>query len=140
MTEIETFRGGVFPWEIDIMGHMNVRFYTAKFDEATVQMFGMLGLTIAYFKEQDRAMAAVHQTMTYRRELLAGELVVVKTEILDVDDKKIRFVHNMYECLSGDEASKCETTGVHIDRTLRRSTPIPEHIRQKALEWGEAQS
>ena len=51
MTDIETFRGGVFPWEIDIMGHMNVRFYTAKFDEATVQMFGMLGLTIAYFKE-----------------------------------------------------------------------------------------
>ena len=96
MMEIETFRGGVFPWEIDIMGHMNVRFYTAKFDEATVQMFGMLGLTIAYFKEQDRAMAAVHQTMTYRRELLAGELVVVKTEILDVDDKKIRFVHNTF--------------------------------------------
>ena len=81
MTETVTFRGGVFPWEIDIMGHMNVRFYTAKFDEATVQMFGMLGLTIAYFKEQDRAMAAVHQTTTYRRELLAGELVVVKTEI-----------------------------------------------------------
>ena len=140
MTEIETFRGGVFPWEIDIMGHMNVRFYTAKFDEATVQMFGMLGLTIAYFKEEDRAMAVVCQTTTYRRELLAGELVVVKTKILDVGDKKIRFVHKMYECLSGDEASTCETTGVHIDRTLRRSTPLPEHIRQKALEWGEARS
>ena len=52
-------------------------------------------------------MASVHQTMTCRPELLPGELVVVKTEILDVDDKKIRFVHNMYEYLSGDEASKC---------------------------------
>ena len=140
MTEIEKFRGGVFPWEIDVMGHMNVRFYTAKFDEATVQMFGMLGLTIAYCKEQEREMAAVHQTMTYRRELLAGGLVVVKTEILDVDDKKIRFVHIMYECLSGDEASKCETMGVQIDRMLRWSTPIPKHIGQKALERGEAQS
>ena len=85
-------------------------------------------------------MAAVHQTTTYRRQLSAGELVAVKTEILDLDAKKIRFVHKMYECLSGDEASTCETTGVHIDRTLRRSTPFPEHIRQKALEWGEAQS
>ena len=85
-------------------------------------------------------MASVHQTMTCRPELLPGELVVVKTEILDVDDKKIRFVHNMYGYLSGDEATKCETTGVHIDRTLRRSTPVPEHIRQKALEWGEVQS
>ena len=69
-----------------------------------------------------------------------GTIVVVKTKILDVGDKKIRFVHKMYECLSGDEASTCETTGVHIDRTLRRSTPFPEHIRQKALEWGEARS
>ena len=27
MTETVTFCGGVFPWEIDIMGHMNVRLY-----------------------------------------------------------------------------------------------------------------
>tara|TARA_Y100000766_G_C18885569_1_gene595674 strand:- start:393 stop:545 length:153 start_codon:yes stop_codon:yes gene_type:complete len=46
---LETFRGGVFPWEIDIMGHMNVRYYTSKHDEATLQFFGALGLTVAYF-------------------------------------------------------------------------------------------
>ena len=27
---LETFRGGVFPWEIDVMGHMNVRVYVEK--------------------------------------------------------------------------------------------------------------
>ena len=80
---IETFRGGVFPWEIDIMGHMNVRHYTAKYDDATLQLFGALGLTVAYFKEQDRGMAAVQQNTTYGRELLAGDLIEIKSEILE---------------------------------------------------------
>jgi acyl-CoA thioester hydrolase len=133
----ETFRGGVFPWEIDIMGHMNVRHYTAKFDDATLQLFGALGLTVAYFKEQDRGMAAVQQNTTYGRELLAGDLIEVKSEILEAGERKIRFLHRMYECLSGDEASTCEITGVHIDRTLRRSTPFPAHIHEKALEMSK---
>jgi acyl-CoA thioester hydrolase len=133
----ETFRGGVFPWEIDIMGHMNVRYYTAKFDDATLQLFGALGLTVAYFKGQDRGMAAVQQNTTYGRELLAGDLIEVKSEILEVGKRKIKFLHRMYECLSGDEASTCEITGVHIDRMLRRSTPFPAQIREKALEMSE---
>ena len=131
---IETFRGGVFPWEIDIMGHMNVRHYTAKYDDATLQLFGALGLTVAYFKEQDRGMAAVQQNTTYGRELLAGNLIEIKSEILEAGERKIKFLHRMYECLGGDEASTCEITGVHIDRTLRRSTPFPAHIHEKALE------
>ena len=134
MAEFETFRGGVFPWEIDIMGHMNIRFYMGKYDDATVQFFGMLGLTIAYFKEEDKGMAAVLQNVIYRRELVAGDLIVVKSEILEVGERKIRFIHRMYECLSGDVASTCETTGVHIDKTLRCSSLFPEHISQKALE------
>lgn len=131
---IETFRGGVFPWEIDIMGHMNVRHYTAKFDDATLQLFGALGLTVAYFKEQDRGMAAVQQNTTYGRELLAGDLIEIRSEIVEAGERKIKFLHRMYECLSGDEASACEITGVHIDRTLRRATPFPAHIHEKAVE------
>ena len=34
-TAIETYRGVVYPWQMDHMGHMNVRFYSARFDEAT---------------------------------------------------------------------------------------------------------
>ncbi len=133
----ETFRGSVFPWEIDIMGHMNVRYYTAKYDDATLQLFGALGLTVAYFKEQDRGMAAVQQNTTYGRELLAGDLIAIKSEILEAGERKIKFLHRMYECLSGDEASTCEITGVHIDRTLRRSTPFPTHIHEKSLEMSK---
>jgi len=30
-----TYRGIVYPWHCDHMGHMNVMWYVAKFDEAT---------------------------------------------------------------------------------------------------------
>lgn len=130
----ETYRGGTMPWEIDIMGHMNVRYYTSKYDDATMQFFGKLGLTIAYFKDHDRGMAAVQQNITYGRELLAGDLIEIRSEVLEVGQKKVRFLHRMFETLSGDEASTSEITGVHIDRSLRRSTPFPEEIYKKALE------
>jgi len=30
-----TYRGLVYPWHCDHMGHMNVMWYTGKFDEAS---------------------------------------------------------------------------------------------------------
>ena len=41
----ETFRGVVYPWHLDHMGHMNVQFYTARFDEATGGEFVKFCLT-----------------------------------------------------------------------------------------------
>jgi hypothetical protein len=40
-----TYRGVVYPWQCDHMGHMNVMWYVGKFDEATWQSLSMLGLT-----------------------------------------------------------------------------------------------
>ena len=131
---ITLWRGSCNQWDCDEMGHMNVRYYTAKYDEATLQLFGALGLTVAYFRDQDRGMAAVQQNTTYARELLAGDLVAITSEILEIGERKIQFRHTMVECLTGDIASTCQITGVHIDRTMRRSTAFPDHIRTKALE------
>ena len=34
-----TYRGTIYPWHCDHMGHMNVMWYVGKFDEATWQFF-----------------------------------------------------------------------------------------------------
>jgi acyl-CoA thioester hydrolase len=39
-----TYRGIVYPWYCDHMGHMNVMWYAGKFDEACWQLLAMLGL------------------------------------------------------------------------------------------------
>ena len=67
-----TYRGVVYPWQCDHMGHMNVMWYVGKFGEATWQFFSTFGLTPSFLREQGRGMAAVQQNITYKRELRAG--------------------------------------------------------------------
>ena len=55
---IETYRGAVYPWHCDHMGHMNVMWYVGKFDEATWNLFAAMGVTAAFLKENQRGMAA----------------------------------------------------------------------------------
>ena len=49
-----TYRGAVYPWHCDQMGHMNVMWYVGKFDEGTWNLFSRVGLTPSFFREHDR--------------------------------------------------------------------------------------
>ena len=57
-----TYRGTVYPWQCDHVGHMNVMWYVGKFDEATWNLIARLGLTPSYLRESGRGMAAVSRT------------------------------------------------------------------------------
>lgn len=69
--EEATYRGTVYPWQCDHVGHMNIMWYAGKFDEANWNFFARLGLTPSYLRTSGRGMAAVQQNISYRRELLA---------------------------------------------------------------------
>lgn len=132
MAEALTYRGTIYPWQCDHVGHLNVMWYVGKFDEATWNLFNGLGVTPTYMREQSRGMAAVQQNISYKRELLAGDVIEVRTRVLEVRDKVIRFVHTMYNGENGEVAAVCELTGVHMDRQARRSCPFPAAIRAAA--------
>ena len=83
---IESFRGHVLNSQCDLMGHMNVQFYTGKFDEATWHLFSMVGLTNSYFKAENRGMAAVKQTTEYKAEAVAGDLLVCRSRFLEISN------------------------------------------------------
>ncbi|MGH9642004.1 MAG: thioesterase family protein [Terriglobales bacterium] len=55
--QIITARGVVYPWQCDHMGHMNVMWYTGKFDEASWHLFGHVGLTPSYLRDHKLARA-----------------------------------------------------------------------------------
>ena len=77
-------------------------------------------------------MAAVQQNITYKREVLAGDIVEVQSHILEIRDKAMRFAHEMRDGQTGDMVALCELTGVHIDRLARKSCPLPEAVRTSA--------
>src|SRR5688572_30028009 len=125
---VETYRGAIYPWHCDQMGHMNVMWYVGKFDEATWNLFATMGVTIAFLKENRRGMAAVQQNIAYKRELYAGETVVVRSAFLEVRDKLAKFVHEMRNAVTDELAATCVLTGVHIDAVTRKSCAFPPEI------------
>jgi acyl-CoA thioester hydrolase len=128
---LETYRGAVYPWHCDHMGHMNVMWYVGKFDEATWNLFAALGVSAAFLKTQRRGMAAVQQNITYKRELIAGDTVAVRSAFLEVRDKAAKFVHEMRNAVSGEISAICVLTGVHIDAQTRKSCPFPAEIVER---------
>jgi acyl-CoA thioester hydrolase len=114
------------------MGHMNVMWYVGKFDEATWNLFAEMGVTAAFLKANQRGMAAVQQNITYRRELVAGDTVAVRSAFIEVREKVAKFVHEMRNAVTGEIAAICVLTGVSMDARTRKSCPFPEDILARA--------
>ena len=128
-----TYRGVVYPWQCDHMGHMNVMWYVGKFDEATWNLMAGIGLTGEYLRANGRGMAAVEQQISYKRELLAGATLIITSEILEMRDKAIRFRHVMRDG-DGDVAAESIITGVHIDTGRRKACAFERVVRERTAE------
>lgn len=133
-----TYRGAVYPWHCDHVGHMNVMWYVGKFDEATWNLFQRVGITPAYLRGNQRGMAAVDQHIEYKRELKAGDVVSVRSEVLELGDKKIRFRHEMVNEDTGAVAAVTTLLGVHMDTQARKACPFPAELVEKARAFAPA--
>jgi acyl-CoA thioester hydrolase len=107
---------------------MNVMWYVGKFDEATWNLFALFGVTPSWLREQNRGMFAVQQNITYKRELRAGDIVSVRSGVLEIREKVVRFFHEMTNEGTGEVSAVTVLTGVHIDSQTRKSCPLPEEI------------
>jgi acyl-CoA thioester hydrolase len=126
-----TYRGTVYPWHCDHMGHMNVMWYVGKFDEATWQFFAMLGMSSSLLRSTNRGMAAVEQNIIYKRELMAGDLVSIHSAVVEIKDKSLRFSHEMTKEDTGEVAATTTLTAVHLDTVTRRACAFAPEIRER---------
>ena len=127
-----SYRGTVYPWQCDHVGHMNIMWYVGKFDEANWNLFARVGLTPTYLRHSGCGMAGVQQNITYVSELLAGDIVEVKSVLLEIRDKSIRFRHKMRNAETGEIAASCEIIAVHLDRQARKAIAFTDRVRKIA--------
>jgi acyl-CoA thioester hydrolase len=132
VTDDITYRGAVYPWHCDHVGHMNVMWYVGKFDEATWNLFHRVGITPEYLRANQRGMAAVDQHIEYKRELKAGDVVTVRSQVLSLEGKKIRFRHEMVNSGTGEVAAVTTLLGVHLDTQARKACAFPEDLVARA--------
>lgn len=116
---------------LDAMGHMNVRWYMALYDQATWDFFETIGMTPDYFETQNAGAFALRQFIQYFSEIRAGQTAGVRTRVLGRTDKRFHFMHFMINETTGQVASSFESMGTHADLKQRRSAPFPAFIAEK---------
>ena len=132
MAGLLTYKGTIYPWHCDHMGHMNVMWYVGKFDEATWHLLHSVGLTPDYLRANNRGMVAAEQNIRYKHELLAGDLITIHSAVLEVKDRSIKFAHEMRKLDCDEVAATTTLTGVHLDTVARRACAFPDEIKQRA--------
>ena len=118
-----TYRGVVYPWHCDQMGHMNVMWYVGKFDGATWQLLAAIGATPSRLHERQFGLVAVEQHIHYKRELRSGDLLTIRSSVLDCKEKSLRFTHEMRNDQTGELAATMLVVGVCIDMVTRNEVP-----------------
>ena len=129
---ILTYRGSVSASQCDHIGHMNIVAYGAKFDEANWVFFCEVGLTPSYLRSESHGMAGVQQNISYRNELFAGDVIEIRSGVLEIVEKRLRVRHEMRNLETGEVAATCEITAVHLDKQAHRSCAFPASVRAAA--------
>jgi len=127
-----TYRGAVHLHHLDHMGHMNVQHYVGMFDHATWILLAELGLTAEWFRDQNRGMAALEQNIQYKRELRAGDVIEIHSGVLELGNKTMRITHEMRHFTGGWVAARTTILATYFDTIARKSTPLPDLVREKA--------
>jgi acyl-CoA thioester hydrolase len=129
---IVTYRGAVYPRDCDHIGHMNVATYGVKFDEANWVLFCELGLTPAYLRGERFGMAGVQQNISYRQELFAGDVIEIRSHVVEIAERRITYRHDMHSIETGALVAACEITAVHLDKAAHKACPFPDAVRRRA--------
>jgi acyl-CoA thioester hydrolase len=129
---IETARGTVHEWQRDHMGHINVRAYLEFFDQAAWQTYAALGLGAALLRSGAVNLAAVQQNVSYKKELYPGDTIAVRTGVLELRERVVRFRHELYNTETGEVAATCEFTVVCLDAKTRKACPFPPIVAERA--------
>lgn len=131
---VETFRGVAYPWLCDSMGHMNTQHYCALFDGASFHFLALVS-QIGSMKENDRGWADVKQTIEYKKEVRAGDLLIIRTEMMRLGRSSLTYRHTMKDLGKQELRATSEHVVVRFDLANRLSVPLSEEIAGAARQF-----
>jgi len=116
----------VRPEWIDDNGHMNLAYYVLVFDGATDLICEAMSLGAAHRQNSRISVFAAETHILYRAELLLGDQVRVRSQIIAADAKRIHLAHEMHR--ADEPAAFQEVMLLHVSLDTRRVTPFPPDI------------
>ena len=127
-TSLKVYKEPVRSEWVDYNGHMNVAYYMLVFDHASDAFLDQIGLDQAFRDLTNSSVFVVEAHITYEKEVMEGDPLIVTTQVLDFDAKRIHLFHRMVREGSDEIISTNELMFLYVDMKARRAAPIPENI------------
>ncbi|MCF3148251.1 thioesterase family protein, partial [Streptomyces platensis] len=126
------FRQTVQDEWIDYNGHLSEAYYVLIFGFATDALMDASGLDAAYRERTGCSLYTVEAHVRYLREVARDSQLTIRTTVLGVDGKKLRFLHEMFAGdPSGEPVATEELFTLHTDQATGRSAPLPATARER---------
>tara|TARA_R110000868_G_scaffold13397_10_gene62588 strand:- start:915 stop:1859 length:945 start_codon:yes stop_codon:yes gene_type:complete len=124
-------KGTVNTWECDDIGHMNVQFYTARASDAAFFVRAELGLTPSVIRDGKHTMIALEEHYRYQRELLAGDMYTMRTRLIEMREKTLVVLHELWNAASNELAATIVAVSASFDLGTRRLVPWSDETMAK---------
>lgn len=133
------------PEYLDTMGHMNIRWYMALYDETAWGLAEALGMDVAYFQAHQSGVFALQHHIRYLAEVMAGDTIAIHGRLIGLGPKRFHWMGFMLNETHDRLASTIEALVGHADLRVRRIAPFPPPLlaqleemlaEHAALAWG----
>lgn len=120
----------------DYNGHMNEAHYLEAGAAATDRFMELIGADANYIKS-GRSYFTVENHIRYLDELVAGDRLVITTQVLKGEGKKLHLFHFLKNG-EGALAATVETYLLHVDLDTRASSLPAENVQERLSAFAEA--
>lgn len=124
-----TYQGVVYPAQCDAMGHMNVQYYIAAFDQSFWHLIAAGGYSAAWIADRHEGWADRRYEIDFRRELPVGSLFEVHSAVVKVGRTSITARHRLTDKADGHLCAELLAVSVYFDLARRVARPVPEALR-----------
>jgi len=129
MPAFETCRSVVLPSMCDHLGHMNVRWYAALFDDASFHLWTQAGISQGEMRKHGVQAVAARTTNVFVSALNAGDLVVIRSGFTKVGNKSVAYTAKMFNADTRELCAYQEAVEVFFDPVARASVAVPDAFR-----------
>lgn len=126
-----TFFSEVVSWECDELGHLNMRHYMTKTEQARQMFFMRLGLEDAFKSGSDSTVRTREFTVRYLKESRPAERIRIETGILSINEDSADLLHIFYHGGQTVSAVILETVH-HIYLRTGEAFRWPQRVREAA--------
>jgi acyl-CoA thioester hydrolase len=113
----------------DAAGLLAPAYAVVIFDRALDTLYDGIGLGLGYRRASGNSTFTMETHLIQDGPVRAGEEVVVRNHLLAVDAKRMHIAQEMFVAGRDGRVALMEQLGMHIDLTVRRSSPFPPELR-----------